>query len=258
MTGLTAGTTYYCAAYAENSHGYSYGTVVSFATTAPAAAVIVQSKAGGSGSGVSPATSAAGFNGTTVAGNTLLCVVWANGHKLNTGITIAIQTPITSGITWMKADGGEWNDALGDGPYTIITGAVSVYYAQNAPSIPTSATTTVALSTTGSPLATIECGLYEIRGLSGGIDVHTSSYGNGSVPNCGSLILTAQDFVIVATEEYDSNSAVGAGYTLGLEAAVLNNGTIQYNLSAPSGSKATAFGGAAQTEWAAVAVAFKI
>src|SRR5208337_111637 len=184
------------------------------------AIALVQSKAGGAGSGTSSATSSAvGYASNTTANNLLVLVAWAIGSSSTLATAPPINTPVTSGFTWTLAKSATWADID-----NIEGGRVSIYYIENAAQMLSSTTTTVGASKGGaSPSVTVEFSLYEFSGVATSSSLETSAStisGSASDPSTANLSISNTDLIISA---YQSEGGVyiakGSAYTLGVNAA---------------------------------------
>jgi hypothetical protein len=214
---------------------------------------LVQSKIGGSGSGVSASvtSSAVGYNSITTSGNLLVCVCWSTVvHSSGSGAP-AISTPTTSGISWTLLGSAFYNDAA-----DTQGGRVSVYYCENAASLATSTKTTVGANG-GTNIVSTDVGfdLYEFSGVKtvSSVDASaTSSNQTSGAPGVGNLTTTATDLILVAMNGI-ANHGAGTNFTLGPGSPL--EGQDQYRLNVASGSIATTFS-VSDTHWGAVGVAF--
>jgi hypothetical protein len=131
LSSLSVGTTYYARAYAKNSAGYGYGSVVSFVTM-PAAPVIssVATVGGAAGSGQlavswSAATGASAYNVYAYTSNTFSSAsVIAGGSGLSSSTTSCTLTGLTNYTTyyvWVQA-----SNASGSATSSSSTGYVGV------------------------------------------------------------------------------------------------------------------------------------
>jgi hypothetical protein len=132
---------------------------------------------------------------------------------------------------------------------TYIRGGVAVFYAQNAPSVSSTVTTTAAV--TGSFSHAVQ--LYEFSGAAqaGALDANAGAQNSSESPttvNPGSLTTTATDLIFVAANPATTH---GSGFTAGA------TNVVQYILNQAAGTVATAYGSTADL-WASVAVALKV
>lgn len=217
-------------------------------------ASLLQSAAGGSGSGVSltVTTSAAGFASTTKAGSLLICVVWCRRNPFN-GINPPINTPVTSGITWTLAGN---NSYVHNG---ASAGEVAIYYSANSPSIAPAVTTTASATVLVSQSMSVEFSLYEISNVPAApFDTVAFATNSGSalVPTI-SATANFPDFVIMSyVSESGGNDTPGAGYTLGVNSATIVPSQTEYSLYVPPGSVSIGFT-SVNSYWGAVAALFK-
>jgi len=211
---------------------------------------LVQSKAGGSGSGATTATSTAvGYTSATTAGNLLILVACADGDS-----SVSISTPVTSGFTWTSATTEPWSDTTG-----TSYGRTTIFYIANASAMSTLTTTTVG-ATGGTTFTDVGFTLYEFSGVAttSAVDVTAIQNNNTATlttPTTANLSTTATDLIFVAMAAENTAGTAGAGYTLGVASPSLV-GVAQYILNQASGSISTAFGGTSNY-WACAAVSFK-
>ena len=104
ILGLTSGTTYYVRAYAINSAGTAYGSVISFTTTPTAPTVVVP------GNGALVSTTTPTYDGTAQANSTV--TVYVDGSPLGT-------TTATAGGSWTLTQPA----ALAQGSHTVFARA---------------------------------------------------------------------------------------------------------------------------------------
>lgn len=216
--------------------------------------VLIQSKDGGNGSGTASATtSAVGYASTTTTGSLLVLVAWAANTSSSTDATVSGFSVSTSGFSWTSAGALSMYTA-GSGH---AAGGVQIFFIANASSMATSTHTTVTATGASDNTVIVEFSLYEFGPMNGTKDTSQSGTGTSSVPSTTNLSTSATDLIFVAYEAADGHSTEGSGFTLGVNSANVNYGGSQYNLSANSGSIATAFAGS-RNNWAAVSAAFKI
>ena len=223
-------------------------------------ATLRQSKAGGfaTASGTSTAsatTTAVGFDSATLSGSLLICVVQVSGTYTGTAVQPLITAVTTSGFSWTGIPQG-W-------AISGQSGKCAIYYITNASAMATSTHTTVSAeqikSPSGNPQVWVEFQLYELV-INGTLDTDQTGSGSSSIPSTTNLTTTENDVVLVAVNAEGTTGVAGSGYTLGIDSSHQNSGVVgqlQYNLGINAGSVPTAFG-TSETNWSAVAAAFKI
>src|ERR1035438_4577416 len=243
--------------------------------TAPSNATItmVQCALGGSvsstGSGTQTfTTSPAAFPSPTTAGNLLVLVAWqAEQSSVDPTQAGYINTPLTSGFTWVALPGPILWGGYGSSTQ-LIEGMTAIFYIANAASMGAGDFTTVSGSpqTAGSYNIQYEFSLCEFAGAAtlSALETHASANANVSlsVPETGGGTITTanvHDLIVMsftANRATGSGISAGTGYTLGPSAAVATLGQSQYLLDAPLGVNVRAFGGN-ETSWACATAVFK-
>ena len=195
-------------------------------------------------------TTANHFSANTTAGSLLICVVKAIQGGSPSAQVPTINTPTTSGFTWTLAESSYYNYTYENDNQIIVhdKGRIAVYYIANASSL-SSGTTTSCTASAG----TVSARMYEFSGVLPTSPVDTTVANDNSTDSpttvtAGNITLSQTDMVFVASTAYPSP---GSGYTSGVVAGD------QYDLTQAAGSDSTNFG-STDSEWACVAVAFKI
>lgn len=111
LTGLTANTTYYVRAYANNSAGAAYGNEVSFTTAASSGGIVTNPGAGVTFSGYTYASIVLG-NGQEWMSENLRTSTYANGDPIPN---------VTNDVQWSNLTTGAWahydNNSIYENPY---------------------------------------------------------------------------------------------------------------------------------------------
>jgi hypothetical protein len=215
---------------------------------------LVQSNAGGSATGTSLGqltTSAVGFTSTTTPGSLLVLIGWASVSGAGCGNPGWISTT-TPGFSWTFG-GQQTNGASPFCPWSVFL------YIANAASMATSVHTTLTVGYSGSGPETVEFSLYEFSGVasSSPLETQNNPTGTGSTPSVG-VTITHTDLVLFAyCGQPGSNLSNGAGYNVGVNAAVAVVGQAEYALAVAPGTSTAAFSGGTNARWAGVLAAFK-
>jgi hypothetical protein len=222
----------------------------------PSGIVPVQMNIGGYGSNAngSAGSSAVGYNNITTAGNLLICVVWAASSPAVSGFPPTINTPLTSGFTWVLAGSAQYSD-IGTPQY----GSIAVYYIANAASMPTATKTTVSAAGGLHNLTQVEFALYEFSGVATASVIDTSATSNdgfNSIPSTAALVTSVTDLIFVSTVCEGAAPSLGSGYTSGIKSSHISSGLSQYIANQAAGTIATGFG-SIDNYWGCVAIAFK-
>jgi hypothetical protein len=202
-------------------------------------------------------TSPLAFPSPTTAGSLLVLAGWAwnNGEA-----TMSIPNQTMNG-TMMTTFGlsGVATSLNATNSCVIVASLV------NAPSLPTSVTTSMIVSISGSLPATVlaECTLYEFAGIGPGQIVDNDATTNkasvgGFTPGVSAMFTSGVDLIFQSyVSPGGGNVGQGTGYTLGISAALVGNGQTQYKFNVPSATQSVFFGGAvAATNWGALTLAW--
>jgi hypothetical protein len=202
-------------------------------------------------------TSPLAFPSPTTAGSLLVLAGWAwnNGEA-----SMSVPNQTMNGT--MMTTRGQSGIATS---LNATNSCVIVAYLANAPSLPTSVTTSMIVSIGGSLPATVlaECTLYEFAGIGPNsiLDndaVTSKATVGGLTPGVSSLFTSEVDLIFSSyVSPGGGNVGQATGYTLGISAALVGNGQTQYKFNVPSGTQSVFFGGAvAATNWGAVTMAW--
>lgn len=208
-----------------------------------------------------------GFNSTTVAGNTLVCVICAIQDSPNVGdAPPTIHAPVTSGITWVLGNVVSATAAT-EGAHHY-TESVAIYYAVNAPSIGPSTHTTVSVTPSGAGSVSGGQQLIEWSGLGSTVNLVTGSGTNPSQSppaNAGTLSISGAGaiFVGITNPNFNTSYTAGTGYAKisgGVGPGASAWGVVQYQALSAGGSYPTTWGPAVGQSgpWACNAVALVI
>lgn len=201
----------------------------------------------------------------TVMGNLLILVVRGSLVSASVNNLEGANSPTTTGFSWGSEVVSLYDKATG--PHTA--GIVAVFFISNA-SVMAAGTQTsffITTATGGISSGALDLELYEVSGINQtatGFEVLDAYTGNdvvgaGQVPQVlsGPVAVGSNDFLLMATQNYDSNSTVGTDYTL-LESGANAKGATQALVQAnPGVITDLSFGGSNQTAYAAVLLVFK-
>jgi len=233
---------------------------------------LVQSGLGGHGSGTF--TTARGtlsaitytIPQTTVAGNFLVLV--CTHHQTLTAGTGAMASSFNNptGVTGWTTNGVSSysiNGGSGAGSQKV---SCQMFFKPNAASVPSTTVVSVAVgvgSGSASGNESYEFAFYEFSGVSilsgnNAIDTNAQINNTTGVPSAGNLTTLQSDLVIVTGVGNSGALTAASGYTLGITLSnVSATSQMQYQLSAPVGTVATAFGSGSQTNCGCQGMAFK-
>lgn len=226
---------------------------------------LVQSQLGGSistsgnlnGSGQFPMSCSGSFNNQTVAGNTIVVIIWVTAiTDVTSGAAGSVGGGTTTGISGSPNTTRSANTGYFSGGGSKIEG-VFVKVTNNASSIgPLNTITANATLNAGNlsleavPFAKMEFALLEFSGVANtgedaGQSGNFNNTGVSSPVQATGALTHASDLILSAftSQEAGSPLPAGSGYTLGPSAAVATIGQMEYWLNAPIGTYNGNFGG---------------